>query len=891
MSDTLVHYGTPRRSGRYPWGSGGEKTAAVERLTAQGLSEVEIAKGLGISTGELRNQKTLAKLEEKESQRLNVIRQKERGMSVAAISREFKIAPSTVRDLLQPDANAKWHIITAVADKLRETIAKFGFVDVGEGSEIFVNVSRPKFDNAVTLLKNDGYKIHKVYAEQLGTTGNKKTTVKVLGSPESTYKEALANSANIAIPNFHAKDTGAIDFVPSEINNFSSNRVLVKYKNNGGAEKDGLIELRSGVPELNLGGKAYAQVRIGVDGTHFMKGMAVLRDDLPEGVDIVYNTSKLDTGNKLDAMKPQESVGKVTKFGAIVKPNTFINDKGKEVDGVVYIVGENKPSIEGAWDEWNKNLASQVLSKQSPRLATKQLDISYQNAKAELDEIKSLTNPTVKSHLLMEFGDKMDRAAVDLKAAALPRQTTNIILPDPNMKPTDVYAPNYKNGEVVSLIRYPHGGVFEIPTLTVNNKYSEYKDIIGTAAKDAIAIHPDVAQKLSGADFDGDFVMVIPNKNKQLRTAPSLEELKNFEPMSYKIPKDKLFNEKTNPGGIKPMTPNQKQLKMGDVSNLITDMTIKGASESEIARAVKHSMVVIDAEKHELNYKQSYRDNGIAALKQKYQGSARSGAATLISRAGSQARVPQRHDHFTIDPITGEKIYAFTENTYINKKTGKITPYTTRTTKLAKAYEEGKSAYDLSSGTVIESVYAEHANKMHGLANQARLATLNEPETPYNRQARKTYANEVRSLDAKYREAVRAKPIQRKAQLVGNEIYKSISDANPDMSYADKRTHKGRSLVLARSRLNATKPPISITPREWEAIEMGAVSKTRLKGILKNADMDKVREYATPRQVRGQLSGAKATRAKTLLNAGYTTAEVASALGVPVSQIRKSELT
>ena len=42
---------------------------------------------------------------------------------------------------------------------------------------------------------------------------------------------------------------------------------------------------------------------------------------------------------------------------------------------------------------------------------------------------------------------------------------------------------------------------------------------------------------------------------------------------------------------------------MGEISNLITDMTLAGATEPELARAVKHSMVVIDAAKHELDYK------------------------------------------------------------------------------------------------------------------------------------------------------------------------------------------------------------------------------------------------------------------------------------------------
>ena len=37
----------------------------------------------------------------------------------------------------------------------------------------------------------------------------------------------------------------------------------------------------------------------------------------------------------------------------------------------------------------------------------------------------------------------------------------------------EIYAPNYRDGENVVLIRYPHGGIFEIPELIVNNKFAE----------------------------------------------------------------------------------------------------------------------------------------------------------------------------------------------------------------------------------------------------------------------------------------------------------------------------------------------------------------------------------------------------------------------------------
>lgn len=885
MADTLVHYGIARRSGRYPWGSGGELLSTVDHLASKGLSEVEIAVGLGLSTKELRDQKAIAKSEAKEAVRLNVIRQKTNGMSIAAISREFNIPASSVRDLLRPNANLKYKIIKGIATILKKLVGKHGYVDVGTGVEVWMGVPKTKLDNAVALLLNEGYTIHTLRQEQLGTV-DKKTIIKVLAGPNTTYAEVIANKTKIAVPNYFSTNSGKTFFQPDAVNNISANRILVKYKDDGGGEKDGLIEMRRGVPELNLGNKAYAQVRIGVDETHFMKGMAVLRDDIPKGYDIVFNTSKLSTGNKLDAMKKQVDVG-ASKFKSVVRPNTF-EQNGKEVMGVVNILGEKKPSVEGSWAEWDNKLSSQVLSKQAPRIATKQLDISYKNNKAELDEIMSLTNPVVRDHLLREFADQVDRSAIDLKAAALPRQTTNVLLPDPRMKPNEIFAPNYKNGEVVSLIRYPHGGVFEIPTLTVNNKYSDLRDVIGTAAPDAVAIHPNVAKNLSGADFDGDTVLVIPNKNKQLRTSPSLESLKNFD---AKI-------EYPNYPGMTVMSERQKEREMGNVSNLITDMTIKGANQDEIARAVRHSMVVIDAHNHKLNYKRSKIDNGINALKTKYQGSAVSGASTLISRAKSEQRVLARREHYTINPVTGEKVYSYTEEVYKNRKTGKETPKSIRSTKMGESKDgytfvnsKGKHV-DLSSGTVIETVYANHANRTKNLGNRARLETSEITGlTPARRspKAAATYRSEVNTLDIKYKVAVKARPIQRKAQILGEEIYKRQVEATPGMSYADKRKAKGRSLVVAQTRLKARKPPIEITPREWEAIEMGAVSPTRLRGILRNADMDVVRSYATPRAIRAGLSTGKTTRAKSMINAGYTAAEVARALGVTLAQIRTIE--
>ena len=163
-------------------------------------------------------------------------------------------------------------------------------------------------------------------------------------------------------------------------------------------------------------------------------------------------------------------------------------------------------------------------------LIKKQLGLAKADKQAEYDEICSLTNPTVKKALLKSFADDCDAAAVHLQAAALPRQKYQVILPLTTIKDNEVYAPNYKDGETVALIRYPHGGTFEIPILKVNNKLDEGKSVLGNTPADAIGINKKNADRLSGADFDGDTVMVIPcNSTKSKVKITSTSPLKGLE--------------------------------------------------------------------------------------------------------------------------------------------------------------------------------------------------------------------------------------------------------------------------------------------------------------------------------------------------------------------------
>ena len=701
--------------------------------------------------------------------------------------------------------------------------------------------------------------------------------MKVLAPPGVPYSEVYANRHKIQSIQAYTED-GARSFKLLEPPvSIDPKRVEVKYGPDGGSLKDGVIELRRNVDDISLAGKTYAQVRIAVGGTHYLKGMAVYADDLPPGVDIRFNTNKSKTDNKLDAMKPlkmdPEDPTKLDTdfpFGSIVRQRHYTAKDGSEKLSALNIVND-----EGQWDEWSRSLSSQMLSKQTPSLAKKQLGAAYDSRKAEFDEIDSLTNPTVKKKLLQSFSDDCDSAAVHLKAAALPGQRTHVILPVPKLKESEVYAPNYQNGETVVLIRHPHGGIFEIPTLTVNNRNKDAQAVLGKQPKDAIGIHPKVAERLSGADFDGDTVLVIPDRNGQIRTSPALKGLIGFDPKA----------EYREYEGMKVMSDTQAQ--MGNISNLITDMTIKGANANEIARAVRHSMVVIDAEKHRLDYKRSAKENRIAELKEKYQGGARRGASTLISQAKGKERIDERKARSAvnggaIDPRTGRLMYEPTGKSHRDKD-GNLVPNQMSVKKMALTDD----AFTLSSGTLIEDVYATHANRLKALANESRRVMINTSDRRMSQAAKETYANEVSSLNAKLNVALKNKPRERQALVIANSMVTAKLQANPHITKEDLKKLKRMSIATARGRVGAERKVIDITPLEWDAIQMGAISANKLSAILDNADLAQIKKYATPRDTL-VMQPSRVARAKAMLSAGHTQAEVATALGVSVTTLNTS---
>lgn len=912
----LQHYGILRRSGRYPWGSSGwgkgddnpafpwsgAPTVAqrskgfldyVQEMRNKGLSDKEIAAGVGMSEKELRSTRTNAKNEFKASQIAQVQRLKDKGTSIAEISRRMEMPEPTVRSYLKPGADDRIQNLRAIRDIVKKAVDEKRYVDIGSGVETQLGVSREKLEAAIVALKDLGYVTNVVPQPQL--TGKHNTDVMVMSPKGVSQHEAFTHRLEIQQINDYSKDGGRTFLGIYEPLSISSKRVQIAWDEDGGSKNDGVVYVREGVEDISLGGNRYGQVRILIDGTHFIKGMAIYKDDMPPGVDLVFNTNKsrekiksekgkVSVIDALKEVKRDEETGEIdpdNPFGTMISRQITKNVNGEEkLTSAMNIVNN-----EGDWVKWRDSLAPQMLSKQSPKLAQKQLDVLYEKQKEEFDEIKNLTNPLVKKKLLQTFSDATDSKAVDMKAAKLPRQSWQVILPVDSLKDNEVYAPNYKNGERVALVRYPHGGTFEIPDLVVNNNNREGKKLLGPEVRDAIGINHKVANRLSGADFDGDTVLVIPNDKGSIKISPALEGLKDFDPIrSY--PKYE---------GMTKITKSYQQRMMGEVSNLITDMTLRGASSDKIARAVRHSMVVIDAEKHELNWKESERANGIQALKaefqREYSPSGSGGAGTLISRAGAEVRGEKlklrlQPDGGPIDPKTGKLVWVPSGETYKGKD-GERVPKTEKRARLARTDD----AFELieGTGTRMERIYATHANRMKDLANAARLEFLKTPvpkvkASPATKQA---YAPEIASLDAKLAAIKMNRPKERHAQAIATAQYAAKKRANPSMDKQTQIKIKTQAVMEARERVGLPRRQFEIEPKEWEAIQAGAISNSKLSQILDKADMEQVKQYATPRK-EYLMTATKTDRAQQMLSSGYTREEVAQHLGVSISTLDRA---
>ena len=898
--NVLEHYGTKFHSGRYPWGSGenpyqhsGDFLSRVEVLKKKGLSEKEILDSINstlpkdyqLSLSEFRVAKSTAINLRKKSEYEQIKELKDKkGLGWTEIAEQLGMSESSVRSKYSGNIDKKSQRAEHIAETLKKEVDKKGMIDISEGANQVLGISDTELINAVYKLEAEyGYKRYGVGIKQ-PTNPRQQTNITVLAKPEFDQKYAYQHQDQIdSLGDYHSDDGGETFTKLQRPSSLDSSRVAIRYGDEGGLDKDGVMEIRRGLPDLDLGKSHYAQVRILVDGDHYLKGMAVYSDDLPDGVDVMFNTNKPSGTPKMKVLK-EAKADPDNPFGAAIKANgqsMYIGADGKE-----HLSPINKLKEEGDWDTMSRNVSSQFLSKQPKKLIENQLKLTIADYQAQYDEIMQYDNPTVKKKLLNDFADTVEGTSMTLKASAFPGQSTKVILPINKIKETEAYCPTYENGTRLALIRYPHAGTFEIPIVTVNNKNVSGKRNLG-AIQDAIGINAKVAERLSGADFDGDTVMAIPVTDKvNIKSTRALKALEGFDPKTaYAVPEG-------NPNNVRLMKKEEKQREMGVISNLITDMTLRGADEDELARAVKHSMVVIDAEKHKLDYKRSERENGIPELKQKWQirvdeeGNTKyGGASTLLSRRKQTVRVPERRGSVRIDKETGEYIYKESGRTFTDPKSGKK--------RLAEdtvsLISETKDARTLSSGTVQENLYADFSNKLKAMARQARKEAENMPGLKYSPAAAKQYASEVRSLNDKYNTMLMNKPKERKAMLIANASIKAkIQEQGLNPAIDKKEIRKISSVEMQRARdsvgASGRKSKVVFTDKEWEAIQAGAISDSKLMKILNSSDSDEIVKRAMPKATT-VMSSAKMSKAKAMLRSGYTYEEIAKACGVPESTV------
>ena len=919
-------------SGRFRYGSGKNPFqhlaglyGEVRKLRQKGVTDGEIAKQFNMSSGDLRSRLQYYQAIKQDQGRTTCRELRQKGKTPSEIAKKLGVSVSTVNNYLKASDEVRDSVIISTRNALKDKVDSVGWVDVGKGTENLMHIKRTMLDAAVTTLYDDGYELYPTVRVKQGGSGNY-TTMRVIAKPGMTMGDVLRDKDNInaTMADVKSHDGGLTYNKKGPVVNVNSSRVDIRYADDpiSGLDMDGVIELRRGVPDLDLGDAHYAQVRIGVDNKGeklYAKGIAVYADDLPDGVDIRVNSNKNRSKGISGALKPQKVVDErdpnspideMNPFGTNTKEdyelkrvsNYYIDEKGNKKQSSLNFVNE-----EGGWEEWDRNLPSQFLGKQPPALAKNQLDLDVKFRQREFDQIKSLTNPVLRETLLEDFAGNCDSAAVHLKAAALPRQATAVIVPSRSLKENEVYAPRLDDGEEVVLVRFPHEGIYQIPRLIVNNKNREAKKRIGSDSPDAVCINPKTASILSGADFDGDTVLVLPTKKHGIVNKEPFKELTEYDPKTLYA---------TTPEEAKALklwkkSSKREQTEMGKASNLITDMTLQKASEDELIRATKYAMCIIDTGKHQLNYKQCYEDNNIKDLVYRYQPHydekrdkmRYGGASTLLSRAKKDVEVPAIKSYKKIDPETGKLISVpdtemvpDRKKVGINLETGKPIYETVgykQKTRKSTMMQETDDAFTLTSGgskkfpgTEIEKVYAEYANQMKAMGNSARLEALKarNSKEKKNSTAAKTYSKEVDHLLYQLNEAKKNAPLERKAQAIAQAEVELARQSSGGLTKGEESKMLDKALKRARDVVGASRYQVHISDKEWEAIEAGAVAPSTQKELFKFTDKDRLRELAMPKKQK-PFSKTYLNTAKSMLDRGYTLEEVAKRFDISVSTL------
>lgn len=339
----LEHYGTPRHSGRYPWGSGKDPQRSkdflqrVKELKKEGISEVDIAKSMGYeTTSQLRARISKENETLKNSYYTNAAKLYAKGVSKSEISRRLGIPVSTVSLYLDPSRQLSEKAEKTVTDVLKEQLKTKPFLNTTKGANIYMGITEDRMKKALKNLEEEGYSINEVYVEQLGT--GKRTTLRVLSEPGVSKKEAWEHRYEIEPVDgviFHDNGIDGVTKAGGPPKQLSMDRIAIRYAEEGGTDKDGVIEIRRGVPDLDLGNAHYAQCRIAVDdkefGKLYAKGMVVYSDDIPEGKDILVNSNKkigTPLGGEGGVLKSQKD-NPDNPFGSTYYRKEYVDENGK----------------------------------------------------------------------------------------------------------------------------------------------------------------------------------------------------------------------------------------------------------------------------------------------------------------------------------------------------------------------------------------------------------------------------------------------------------------------------------------------------------------------------------------------------------------------------------
>jgi len=836
----LIHYGTKRHSGRYPWGSGGNEsgtTKQIQELLNKGYSYKDIANKLGTTASEIKSYISYSKTQETNHMIHQIAAKKQHGYSNVEIAKQLGVSEGLVRYYSNKQISEKKAASNERVDKVSKSLEsildKHIGVDVGTGVNVNLNLTNSEMNKVIVGLKDKGYKVEMINVPD--PTNRAITVLHQILTKESVTGRDLHQSINDIVSVNVKANKVSTGTKPISI---SKTRVAIKHD----PSKDGMIYIRPGVKDIFIPvGKTYCQARILVGENKYLKGMAVYSDDIPKGKDVQFFHSKATDSKALKDIEKGINI-----FGS----NVYQYEKNG-VQSAINVVG-SKPGagVEGYWDGWNsaRNLSTQFLAKQPPKAITERIRATKLDLAKELKDINSISNPTIKSWALENFSLALDKKAASMDVSAFPRQSNKVIF-GIDIKDNEVYAPTYNSGETIALVRYPHAGTFEIPVLKVNNNNPSGRKILGNAI-DAIGISAKSAAQLSGADYDGDTVIAIPAKYVKA-TAP-VKSLIDFDPR------------KAYPNG--PTTPRitekQKQEKMGEITNLISDATIRGASVSELTRLVKHSMVVIDSYKHNLDYKQSEIDNDIASLKKKYRQT-----ASIISDAKSPAYVNRE-----LDTSAKGRSYSLP----IDSK-GNIV-YKESTTKRYKSKVDKISLIDnpekhYTSSNGVESSYASYSEHLKNMARSARLQSAKVSKAySVNEAAAKEYKNEIASISYKLGQFERSKAAER--QVNRKTLAKSAK--SDDTTKAEQ--------IRANYRKQYGVAPLQLTKREAEALAKGALPKSTVVKALKAFKGLNYSSFTKSTQATTKLQASNVKRYK---NLGYNYSEIANILGISVDRVKQ----